>query len=427
MTQYKELDVCIVGGGFTGLNCALLLGKWNIRCEVFTTGYGASNLWMGTFDFLNYNSYNIKESFKSFKKEIIHHPYHYFKYNEVNKAFSQFFKDFQEMKFFQKNGKYVNKNVLTSLGTFKPCLGIWKSLFFEFEALDNNSNVILIGFKEFNNSALNLVKKGLEEAFQSNFYILNLSFFELYEKLGGNESDKSPQFKLSEFRLGRFFDSNYDKAELIAKFILDNIEENIQELSGESIQYYLFPPILGIKKNSVILKELSTQLKSKCKEFIALSPSLIANRLLNRYSELLKKFKIPISKGKHLINMKKYKDSEKNFWKLDFEDKQGSIESLLTEFVIFSTGTMFQSGLFENKGKVETFFPKLMIDIPNKFDNNLQLISKEEGRATKIYVCGSALYNFFDRISDKSEIKYGTGLGLPIISSYKVIHSILNQ
>ncbi|MGV9141966.1 MAG: hypothetical protein ACOC1X_03420, partial [Promethearchaeota archaeon] len=63
MTESDILDVCIIGGGFTGLNCALLLGEEDINCEIYTTGYGASNLWMGTFDFLNYNSIYLKESF----------------------------------------------------------------------------------------------------------------------------------------------------------------------------------------------------------------------------------------------------------------------------------------------------------------------------------------------------------------------------
>ena len=43
-----------------------------------------------------------------------------------------------------------NRSVLTSLGKLKPCIGIWKTIFHDFDKLTVNSNVVLIDFVEFN-------------------------------------------------------------------------------------------------------------------------------------------------------------------------------------------------------------------------------------------------------------------------------------
>ncbi|MEJ2248555.1 MAG: hypothetical protein P8Y70_11630 [Candidatus Lokiarchaeota archaeon] len=421
----KTLDICVVGGGFAGLNSALLLGKSRKKCAVFTTGYGASNLWMGTFDFLNYNSNDIKESFLIFKREHPKHPYHFFEYKEISNALNQFFEEFQDVENFKQGSELINEKVLTSIGTLKPCLGIWSSLFYDFSSLNSNSNVILIGFNEFNNSALNLVQKGLQEVFKSNFFLLNLSFYDFYELLEGNDIDDPSKFKLSEFRLGRFFDSKYDKMEFFTKLILNHKDNDLKEISGKKIQFYLFPPILGINKNSEILHTLSTNLNSNCKELIALSPSLIANRLLDQYEQKLKALEVPVYKGKILTNIEKYDNNR--IWKLDFEDRKGIKKTIKSKSVIFATGSMFQAGLFESEIKIKNMFEKLMITIPNDFDSKFQLIFDNEKTSTNLYVCGSALYNFSSHISDSSEIKYGTGLGLPIISSNKVVQSILNN
>jgi anaerobic glycerol-3-phosphate dehydrogenase len=429
MTESNILDVCIIGGGFTGLNCALLLGKEDINCEIYTTGYGASNLWMGTFDFLKYDSIYLKESFNEFKKQFPEHPYKWFNFDEINSALSQFFDNFPQIKYFQDQNRMLNKNVLTSIGTLKPCLGIWQSLFYDFDSLNTDSNLILVGFHEFNNSALHLVKKALEENFESNFYLLNLSFNELSTKIEKENKGKGSisTSKLSEFKLGRFFDSNYNNMKIFSDLIKEALKRQISEIPQEAISYYLFPPILGIDRNEEILENLSSSLDTNCHELIALSPSLIANRLMNLYEKKLKNFGIKTNKGKKLIGLDLEKIDRQKFWKLKFEDNKGDVETILSKVVIFSNGTMFQAGMFETIKKMNEGFERIKIDIPNKLDQNFQLTKKEEDGNSNLFVCGAALYNFTEQISDEVEIEFGTGLGLSVISSYKVVNFLINK
>ncbi len=423
----KKLDVCIVGGGFAGLNSALLLAKEGINCEMYTTGYGASNLWMGTLDFLTYNSADIETSFNSFCKAFPQHPYVHFSYKEARKALLQFFADFPDVKCFTIQGKFTNELVLSSLGTLKPCLGIWGSLFHEFDALHNDTNVILIGFREFNNSSLYLLKKGLEERFPSSFAILNLSFKELYSRMEEEVPQASSPSNLSEFKLGRFFDTFFDKMALFTDMILSNLKDQLPKFSGKKIDIFLFPPILGVNRNPEILRALSINLNSKCRELIALSPSLIANRLLNEYEKKLKQEAIQINKGWSLIELENQKKYDQVGWKLIFEDKKGNRESLLSKSIIFSTGSMFQAGILETERKMRDYFAKIDIPIPNKLDSSFQLIFNGGKDTTNLYLCGSAIYTFTDQTSDEMEIIYGTGLGIPIITSYKIAQSLLNK
>ncbi|TXT58581.1 MAG: putative enzyme [Promethearchaeota archaeon] len=427
MKDSKHLEVSIIGGGFSGLNSALILGKKAVKCEIYTTGYGASNLWMGTFDFLNYKYNNIKRSFQAFKDEHSNHPYSFFTYGEIKNALESFFREFPELTYFTNNEEFVNKEVLTSIGTSKPCLGVWNSLFYEFISLVEHSNVLLIGFKEFNNSALNLVKKGLEEKYDSNFYLLNLSFRELSIELEEKDPDSTLKSKLTEFKLGRFFDSNYENLKKFSDLIRRETKKQFQEGSKLEFDHCLFPPILGVDKNQEILDTLSLYLNSNCKELIALSPSLIANRLMNLYEEKLQKYNIKINKGKSLTSMETKKIKNQRFWNLHFEDRTGKEESILSRYVIFSNGSMFQAGMFETEREMKKKLGALMIDVPNKVDHTFQLTFNKRKEPTNLYVCGSALFNLWDQISDEIEIKHGTGLGLSIISSYRIGQVLLNR
>ena len=65
----KNVDVIIIGGGFAGMNTARLLSKKKINCEIFTSGFGASNLWVGTIDLLKSQKTDLDKEFNQFKNE----------------------------------------------------------------------------------------------------------------------------------------------------------------------------------------------------------------------------------------------------------------------------------------------------------------------------------------------------------------------
>ena len=70
MTEISEnIDAIIIGGGFAGMNAARLLSKKQINCEIFTSGFGASNLWVGTIDFLKSQTNNLEKRLKEHRNK----------------------------------------------------------------------------------------------------------------------------------------------------------------------------------------------------------------------------------------------------------------------------------------------------------------------------------------------------------------------
>lgn len=422
------LDVCIVGGGFAGMNAARTLSKKGINCEIYSSGYGASQLWAGTMDFLKFSSDDLEKSFREFKDEFPNHPYKHLDFHEAKQALLDFEFDFPEFTFFTKNGKLTNRPVLTTIGNLKPCVGMWGTIFHDFELLGMNTKTILIDFREFNNSVMDLVAKGLSERFRGRFEVLTLSINEIIQKWESEGNTIDLGLKLSENVIANYFDKHADEVDMLASYIRNEMEKEFPELLESPINYYLFPPVLGIKNNRKIVEILSEELKAKCKELVALSPSLMSKRLFHSFEEKLKDLSIKINNEWTLERLEIESNSLKWNWKCHFENKKKEQKIVRSKYLILATGSLFPSGFVGSEEIMKKNFEKHSILVPNRLKNTLELTFQADvNENTRIFVCGSVSYVFMGGITDEEEIKYCTGLGLAIATSVKVANAIINE
>jgi anaerobic glycerol-3-phosphate dehydrogenase len=429
MTEISEnIEAIIIGGGFAGMNAARLLGKKKINFEIFTSGFGASNLWVGTIDFLKGQTNDLEKEFNQFKKEIPNHPYKYLNFNEVDEAISNLSCDFPELCLFKKNNKITNNLVLTIIGNLKPCIGVWSTIFHDTNLFNDDSTTFLVDFVEFNNSAMDLVRKSLKARYKGNFEVLNLSFLELLKRLDPNIYNEKLPPKLSENLIANYFDNYFDKITVFGNFIINELNKQGRKISELEKLYYLFPPVLGIKNNHNILIKLSEILEAKCGELVALSPSLMSKRIIQRFEKILGDLSVKINKGLTLMKIEKIFEDNELRWNLIFENRVGDKKVVNTKYLILATGSVFQEGLFYSNETIKNNFNKLSIPFPNKMTNSYEIVfNSERNKNSNIFVCGSALYILMGGISDEAEIKHGTGLGLAIATSSKVAKEIIHR
>ncbi|MBD3196413.1 MAG: hypothetical protein GF317_15245 [Candidatus Lokiarchaeota archaeon] len=423
------LDVCIIGSGYAGLNAARILSSHKIKAEIYSSGYGASQLWAGTFDFLNLDNFKhekIQNQLEILKDLSPLHPYRNLEYDRVKESFINFSKEFPMIDLFIKDGEFMNKNVLTLIGNLKPCLGVWKTVFNEFESLKPNRIVILVDFIEFNNTSMYLVKKSLEVKFLCEVIIIEISFFELTTLCIDERENTYLNSRLSETRIGRFFDKHCKDLKIFSDFIITILSKKMENSQIPKIEAYLFPPILGLENNIEIIDQLTGLLKKPCRELVALSPSLLSRRLENSFKEILEERNFKIHKPFTLIDIEFNSCQSRKIWILTFKKRNEMEVKVKAKNILIATGSLFSTGCLESSDLMKKTFNKINIDLSNQPTNNFELVHRNSDKS-HIYLCGSSIYFFNEDLTDEDEIKFFTGLGLAITTSYNVANFIIKS
>jgi len=409
-------DVIILGGGFSGMHAALLLAEHNIKPLILDIGQGASSFWAGTFDFLKTTEQSLAEAYLKFTKDVPSHPYNLIGFEECQSAFDDFSARFQEFKFFKSNTKnlYENRMVITPLGLSKPCIGCWHSVFDFSVPLDKNNTIVLIEFKEFPNSTASLIAKGLSERFTVEYRILSLSLSSMIPEKTIN----------SQSTLAKLMDSDRSIPTRMATELKRQLDNNSAKNPITSIKCILFPPVLGLLNTKSIIQTLSEEIGIQCFEILALVPSVMADRLKSLYLNELNKHQVETKKIKEIMRL----DIRDFGCEMHVRDNQMKIQALKTEQLIIATGSLFAEAPFYDQNSIKEYFNAYGIKIPNSL-RNFQLEISQESLETnaKIYVIGSALYNFCGAIADDDEIQAGSGLGLSISSSFKACKELINR
>ncbi len=287
-------------------------------------------------DLLKTENVDLEQAFTRFKTQLPQHPYSLLNYHDVQLALNGFFTYFPELLAFQKKDTYRNRSVLTSLGKLKPCIGIWKTIFHDFDKLTVNSNVVLIDFVEFNGSTTYLILKGLQENFAGNYHLLRINLSELVDL----------QKYLSIIEIATLFENTSDLIERMAEMILNELVRQFPQLSPRNISYFLFPPVMGILQSQQILTSLEERLTSPCFEMVALSPSIMANRMINLMEKRVAQLNISLNKG-WILEEISFQCEE--CFELTFRNQKGEEQIKNAKFIVpvdwvcFSIGTFRES------------------------------------------------------------------------------------
>ncbi len=412
-------DVCIVGGGYSGMNLARLLTKNDINCKIYSAGYGASNLWAGTVDLLNFPCENLTVELAKFQVSLPQHPYSKIGMDLINKSLDEFFEAFSDFYSFKDGVNYINQPILTMLGNLKLCVGLWNTIFKDFDKLTSESICVLIEFEEFNNSAMFLVAKGLQSQFPGTFLVLTLSLSEIIAQIDPDLAKKIQNDKISLNNLASFFDLHNLSMGIFARYIKSEVEIQYPKVNLDKITYYLFPPVLGIRPKKVI-SSLYNHLHVKCYELAALTTSLMSRRLIKQFEQKLEMLSVKINKGFVLTSL------ERNGlnWNCIFEKGKGEKLQVKAKNVVIATGSLFIKGFLADEVETANKFHELDLEFPGGLGPYFEINSTKN--RSKIFAIGSAAF-LMSQCTDEDEYRDGTGLGVSISSSYAVAQKIIQD
>ncbi|MHA1618904.1 MAG: hypothetical protein ACTSVZ_06440, partial [Promethearchaeota archaeon] len=411
-------EVCIIGGGFAGMNTARLLAKRGIPSTIYTMGYGASNLWMGTVDVLNYPGDNLLVELAKFQVSIPAHPYSNLSMDMMQAALREFYESFPSLHAFKDEDEICNGHVLTSLGNTKLTTGVWNTIFRHFDTLTDDSICVLVEFREFANSAMHLIAQGLKEKFPGTYLVLNISLLELFSQMNSELVSKVKNGVVSAKTVATFFDNKAIHMSPLASLIKSKLATEFPEISVDKVQYFLFPPILGIDNSPTIFTHLASHLGVECFEMVSLTPSILADRFLHQFQRKLDVLTVPVHTKHTLVELERKDD----FWLLHLQTPNGKKITKTSKVVIFAVGSIFAQGIFTESFELGNKFNHLGLEFPDSIGKNYEIVSTYEN--SNIFIVGAGNFLFSTDLNEDDEARDGTGLGLAIATSYKVAETL---
>lgn len=418
----KETEVAIIGGGFAGMNTARLLAKKGISCTIIDAGYGASNLWLGTVDVLNYPGDNLVLELAKFQVSLPAHPYSHLSIDIMQKSLKEFYENFPMIASFRDlNEDVCNGHVLTSLGTTKLTTGVWNTIFSEFDKFTEESICLLINFQEFPNSPMNLVAKGLQEKFQGKYLVLTVNLEQLFQQMNVELISNPENGTISAKTIAKFFDEKAIHMSPLANLIKANFKAEYPEIEWKKITTVLFPPIMGIENCPTIFTHLSSHLGVECYETVALTPSIMAERLIRQFHRKIQVLSIPIEKKSKVVDISK----DETHWTIHIQDFKGNRRMIHAKIVVIAVGSLFTHGLFSGSYEMGNKFQQLGLDFPDSVNSNYEVVSTADN--SNIFVVGTSNFLFSTDLSEEDEVRDGTGLGVAIGTSFKVADVIYSR
>ncbi len=424
-SQLFTPDVAIIGSGFAGMNAARLLAQQGVSCAIYSSDFGASSLWTGTIDVLNYPGDNLALELAKFQVALPAHPYQKQSLDSIHKSLDDFFSVFSNLHAFKDEDEeiFINHPILTPFGNMKLCTGVWDTVFRQFDLLKPESTCILIEFQEFPDSTMHLIAKGLQEKFPSRFLVLSLSLQEFFQRINEDLIEDLTNQNLSTLKLASFFDEKSIHMSSLATYIKEILPVQHDSIVFNEISYYFFPSILGIEKTQTILSNLESYLEAECRELLLFSPSIMPARLIHQFNRKLKILSVPIQKGYMLDDIARSEDK----WLCTIKNKSNLeiSHSVKSKFVIIATGSLFLDGVMSDLPQLGNKFTQLGLEYPDSVGRHLEIRSTDAH--SRIFVIGAASFLFSTDLSIDDEVHDGTGLGLAISTSYTAVQAILDQ
>jgi len=413
-------DVVIIGVGFAGLFAANMLSLKGLKVKVLYKGFGATTLSSGRFCVLDTvakkNEISLEKKYNKLKDN---HPYKVLSQGSFTKFINLLERATKEMNMllknmFQGNPKKSKKVVYQSGAILETSL-----------ILDTMKGAIISEKDE------KILLLGLEGLYEFNPDLVKKIMKTNMEKLGLKEieivTDVVPRKEISKYTSSVLGESSIDETSL-TKIVFERFQRCDCKV--------LIPPILSYTIARRLFEESSGQIS----ELPAEPKFAVGKRIVEKFIEESLKNNVDL---KHIEEVKIQTRDNGIVVKYTSLGKHYEIQP---NYLIIASGGLIGGGVkVKRKGDIIEYFDTVLgqkIAIGEIGDRRIPYFHSE---TTRIFNAGyaineksqplnSKMHVFHDRIfaagsviGGKSFEDEGTGLGLPLISAYKVVEEIVKE
>lgn len=270
----KATDILVIGSGMAGLMAAYAAVNHNCKVRVMSEGMGCLGISGGCIDLLGYTGDNqlLQNPWQAMDNLPEDHPYKILGQDKVKEALESIKKclkdaDYPYHNATDENGTPLNVMVPTCVGTLKPTYLIPED--FDWQKLQNSKKVLLIGVTGFRDFRPHLIRSQLRR----------------YKDWAEKEMDivVIPEpFKEGARSLNALDLAHVAERKQGYEWLLNTLKDK-----GKNYDLALIPPMLGVKPNSAIRKDLPKTLGCACVELQSIPPGVGGLRLRNAFVDYL--------------------------------------------------------------------------------------------------------------------------------------------
>jgi glycerol-3-phosphate dehydrogenase subunit B len=267
-------DCIIIGGGISGLTCAIKCAKEGLNCIIISSGMSALHFASGSIDVFGYDDKrkHVDDPFGYIERFIVSHqdhPYAKCGIDNIKEALFFLKESLAEEEIDLYHNEYKNHFHLSTLGVLKPSFFSQRSVYNEKirGVFGKKSKLAVLNFDGYRDffPEITIANIKMNPLFKNIDFISGNIVFPDYGSI-----EKNP-FEFRSVDIARIFDTLP---------YLENIAEQIKEIAKDADMVYL-PAFIGInnfKKHHEVLQTLTGKL---IYEIPTLPPSLLGMRIEN--------------------------------------------------------------------------------------------------------------------------------------------------
>ena len=427
-----SFDCIVIGGGISGLSCAIACVNEGLSCAVITSGMGCLHFSSGSIDLLGYHPGRTPvidpfEALPSFIKAHKDHPYAACGTDLIEEALFFIQRQVEKEGLLLYADSRSNHFIVTALGTLKPTFFSLKSVYGDDikHAFENKQSIAMLNFNGFRDFHPELAAENLKknDMFKDcNITTGTIDLYEPYVQAGCPGEIKTMD-------ISRVLDGEKN-LEAIASQIKD---------AAKGAKIACIPAFAGIKNYNHIHKTLCRLTDMSIYEIPTLPPSIIGMRL----DEALKSRFVHL--GGIIIAGDRVNGGTISKGKLDHIHTQNYEDTNLSApFYVLATGSFISNGLTCDYKTVKEPVFDLFVDYPEKRDQwySPSFFHHLSHPFLEFGVKTNSLFNPFTRSGEPVEnlfctgsvlanynpIQEATGCGVAITSGYfaakQIIHAL---
>lgn len=282
--QSNQLDIVIIGGGFSGLVAGWQAAKNGKHIRVITKGWGTTHWHSGCVDVLNtQNNENLKPAIEELIRTKPNHPYAIVGIQNLVTALDAFKLLCASSNYPLEGSLEHNWLLPTALGSFRPtCLA---PVTMVAGNLNNSSPVLLLGIENYYDfspclAAENFKARGIPSIC---------------------ETINTPHLKSKRFITNRVLAELFEIPEFRQEFISE-IRQVLSNNKRMGVKRIGLPAVLGINNSWNIHKELESHLEMQVFEIPTLPPSIPGIRLHNLLIRAIRESSGRVFEGMQVIS-----------------------------------------------------------------------------------------------------------------------------